>query len=383
MRADRTAFSTDEAARHLNDRMVARLVEDGLLRTPRLRRAFRDVLRHHFLPGAPLGITYGGEAVPTRRDADGIPLSSAIQPALMAAMLEQLGVQEGERILEIGTGTGYNAALLAHLAGPTGAVTSLELHPEVVAGAREHLAAAGQDGVEVVVGDGWDGYPPGAPYDRIEVTVGAWDVAPQWLDQLGPGGVLAVPLWVGAGLHLSALLVRDGPVARSRSVVPCGFMRMLEGPNAGPVGPLTVNGWVIASERSGPDELAALARLLAVEPTWRGARSLPEGWFLRLLRHDPRAVQLAAPGQRRYAAGLLCTDGRSLAVVEGNEVLVYGEGGAEAGLLAHLEGCAPLRVDTLEVLAVPNGGDATVPDGCWLLERPGTLLALRDPAGAW
>ncbi|MGH3885395.1 MAG: methyltransferase domain-containing protein [Pseudonocardiaceae bacterium] len=100
----------------------------------------------------------------------------------------------GHRVLEIGAGTGYNAALLAHLVGPAGKVTTVDIDSKVVRGARECLAAAGYRGVSVVCGDGEFGYSDHAPYDRIVVTAGAWDLPPAWVDQLAAGGRLVVPL---------------------------------------------------------------------------------------------------------------------------------------------------------------------------------------------
>jgi protein-L-isoaspartate(D-aspartate) O-methyltransferase len=128
-------------------------------------------------------------------------------------------------VLEIGAGTGYNAALLAHLVGPTGAVVSLDIDPEVVERARAALAAAGFAQVRVVHRDGADGYPSAAPYDRIIATAGVWDLAPAWLDQLAPGGRIVVPLDL-RGAQLSVAFEREGGHWVSRSQVPCGFMRL-------------------------------------------------------------------------------------------------------------------------------------------------------------
>ena len=79
----------------------------------------------------------------TKRDEDGQPISSSSQPAIMAIMLDQLGLAPGQRVLEIGAGTGYNAALISHIVGAEGQVTSVDIDPELVGPAREHLASAG------------------------------------------------------------------------------------------------------------------------------------------------------------------------------------------------------------------------------------------------
>ncbi|MGC1212913.1 MAG: methyltransferase, FxLD system [Micromonospora sp.] len=194
--------------------------------------ALLAVPRHVFVPDAAVEAAYRDEAIVTKRDGDGVPVSSSSQPTIMALMLDQLGVAPGHRVLEIGAGTGYNAALLAHLVGPAGEVVSVDIDPQVVDRAEVFLAAAGCPQVTVVCGDGAHGYPPAAPYDRIIATVGVWDLAPAWLDQLAPGGRIVVPLDLH-GAQVSVAFERDGERWVSRSQVPCGFMP-LRGELAGP-----------------------------------------------------------------------------------------------------------------------------------------------------
>src|SRR5262249_17070828 len=147
--------------------------------------------------------------IPTHFDDSGLPISSSSAPNIMATMLEQLDIAPGMRVLEIGAGTGYNAALLGRLVGDSGTVTSIDLDPPVVAEAREHLRAAGVANVRVGAGDGWLGAPLDDPFDRIIATVGVWEVSPHWFDQLRPGGVLVLPLWLRPGVQVSVALVRD------------------------------------------------------------------------------------------------------------------------------------------------------------------------------
>ena len=147
-------------------------------------------------------------------------------------MLEQLELEPGLSVLEIGAGTGYNAALMAHVVGEAGTVTTVDLDADLVDGTRAHLAAAGLEGVRVVLGDGGLGYPDGAPYDRIILTVGVWDIAPAWREQLRPGGRLVLPLTIG-GSQKSVAFVRAQDQLVSDSVKDCAFMR-LRGAFAGP-----------------------------------------------------------------------------------------------------------------------------------------------------
>jgi protein-L-isoaspartate(D-aspartate) O-methyltransferase len=207
------------------DRLVDELREGGRLSDPAVEAAFRTVPRHLFLPGLAASEAYQDEAFVIKTGADGMPLSSSSQPAIMAIMLEQLGVAPGQRVLEIGTGTGYNAALMAHLVGERGTVVTVDIDDALVAGARENLAAAGYPGVIVLSGDGGYGAPRHAPFDRVIVTAGAWDLAPAWLAQLGPGGRLVLPLSL-RGMQLCVALERRDGHWRSRSACRCGFIRM-------------------------------------------------------------------------------------------------------------------------------------------------------------
>ncbi|WP_405085980.1 methyltransferase, FxLD system [Microbispora sp. NBC_01389] len=218
---------TDHAFR---DAMVDKLRDWGGVRTGLVEAAMRAVPRHVFVPSAALEQAYGPDSVVTHRDENGRAISSASGPGVVGAMLEQLDVQPGLRVLEIGAGTGYNAALLAELAGPQGQVTTVDIGADIVAGARRGLGAAGYDRVRVVHGDGEAGHPEDAPYDRIIVTAGAWDVPPAWREQLAPGGRLVVPLRIW-GVTRSVALELDGAVWRSVSIVECGFMPM-RGPSA-------------------------------------------------------------------------------------------------------------------------------------------------------
>ena len=149
----------------LRARMVAHLRERGSLTDPRVAAVLGRVPRHVFVPGVDLPEAYADEAIVTRY-RDGWPVSSASQPAMVAAMLEQLRPPEGGSVLEIGAGTGYNAALLSALVGASGRVVSIDIDPEVAEEARGHLAQAGAGNVEVICGDGAQGWPAVPPTTR-------------------------------------------------------------------------------------------------------------------------------------------------------------------------------------------------------------------------
>src|SRR5207302_7365530 len=125
------------------ERLVAEVLQTSGIRDERIAAALSDVRRHLFLPHLPPEEAYLDDAIVTKRDADGQPISSSSQPAIMAIMLDQLDLAAGQRVLEIGAGTGYNAALIRHIVGPSGAVVSVDIEHDLVERAREHLASTG------------------------------------------------------------------------------------------------------------------------------------------------------------------------------------------------------------------------------------------------
>jgi protein-L-isoaspartate(D-aspartate) O-methyltransferase len=243
-------------AEQANQRMVDRLIAAGSVWSRPLIDAFRATPRHRFLdrvyhfsrsrgrwieinlrrPGpAGLRLLYADRALTTRL-SDVAPgqtpsaISSSSQPSLMSVILEDLRLTPGLRVLELGTGTGYNAALLAHVVGP---VTSLEVDRRILADAREHLRRFADRAVELVHGDGRQGHAAGAPYDRILATAATPDLEPAWIAQAGDGGWVMAPLSLAPGLAFMVRGVcREGRfVGRLRR--PAYFMplRAEEGPD--------------------------------------------------------------------------------------------------------------------------------------------------------
>jgi protein-L-isoaspartate(D-aspartate) O-methyltransferase len=201
---------SEDAGAGLRADLVALLTERGSVSDPRVAAALGQVPRHVFVPAAELAEAYADQAVVTH-SRDGVPTSSASQPAVVAIMLEQLQVPAGGSILEIGAGTGYNAALVSELAGPSGRVVTVDIDPEVADEARSHLSEAGVANVTVICGDGALGWADGAPYDGIIVTAGVTDLAPAWVAQLRPGGRLVAPLAIrGVSQSVALTLAGDG-----------------------------------------------------------------------------------------------------------------------------------------------------------------------------
>jgi protein-L-isoaspartate(D-aspartate) O-methyltransferase len=228
-----TVLSVDTAsdAAPLHQGLVDRLRNDRHIESAPVESAFRAVPRHYFLPNVPLAEAYRNRAIPTRY-LDGEVVSSSSEPTIMAIMLEMLDLQPGHTVLEIGAGTGYNAALMAQIVGEAGQVIALDIDEDIVEAARAHLAAAGAEGVRVVRGDGAVGFAEAAPFDRIVLTVAATDISPAWREQLKPDGRLLLPFRVGGILTQKVVLFAPAADHLETVSVRGGWFMMLRGAHA-------------------------------------------------------------------------------------------------------------------------------------------------------
>ncbi|MFG2956379.1 methyltransferase, FxLD system [Streptomyces sp. NPDC048291] len=222
--------TTGASPEDLRNRLVDAILKQEVsgLRDARVETAMRAVPRHAFLPDATVEEAYANKSVTIKAnpDEDALPLSCASQPDVVHFMLVQLAVREGDNVFEIGAGTGYNAALLKHLTGTSGEVTTCDIAPDVTAYARRMLDANGYSDVRVVTRDGALGAPEFGPYDRMIAAVGMWDLPGAWWDQLAVGGRLVVPLrW--RGLSRSVAFRREKDLMRSDSVRMCGFLPVI------------------------------------------------------------------------------------------------------------------------------------------------------------
>jgi protein-L-isoaspartate(D-aspartate) O-methyltransferase len=210
----------------LRRRLVRQLRERGAVRTERVAAAFARVPRHVFVPDVAAEDVYTDRSIAIKLQ-DGIPISSSSQPAIMAEMIEMLALRGGEHVLEIGAGTGYNAAVLAELVGPSGSVVTIDVDDELVRAARRHLDDAGYPHVRTVFADGVHGEPGAAPFDRIIATVGVDAIPVAWIAQLHEGGRLVAPLTI----HCQQKVIAFARTARgleSDAIVDAGFI-MLRG----------------------------------------------------------------------------------------------------------------------------------------------------------
>ena len=177
--------------------MVNEQIRERGLRCPRVLEAMLAVPRHEFVPAECLGVAYGDQPLPI---GEGQTIS---QPFMVAAMTEAMELMGNERVLEVGTGSGYQAAVLSLLARE---VYTLESHASLALAAQERLARLGYANVYVRVGDGTLGLPAAAPFDAIVVTAAAPRIPPPLVEQLAEGGRLVIP--VGEAHQQELLQVR-------------------------------------------------------------------------------------------------------------------------------------------------------------------------------
>ncbi|WJK33094.1 methyltransferase, FxLD system [Solwaraspora sp. WMMA2065] len=383
--------------------MVAELREDVIV-SDAVAAAFSTVPRHLFAAGEPLEAVYDSNTpLVTKVGSDGAALSSVSAAHIQAVMLEQAGIEPGMRVLEIGSG-GYNAALIAELVGPKGSVTSVDIDAEIVARARRCLRSAGYGRVRVVRADAEHGVPEHAPYDRIIVTVGAWDIPPAWIHQLSGRGRIVVPLRF-AGLSRCVAFDRVGTRLVSRSYCLGGFVPMQgQGTFTDTVVPVTGDA---ALRVDGPDpgfDVPALrgaihGRRIA---RWSGAAfDLPDELELFVVTSGPLVPFLHAsqalvdrgvftPAVTVGAAVLVEAGSFAYRTKRGNE----DTGGWESGVYAHgpnAEDVAERYLDLLRRWAagyrrrgaarieyIPGDGDGGTPRG-WCAPKRHGVVAVSWP----
>lgn len=234
-------FEASQPARH---RLTQELISCGALRSPEWVSAFEETPREVFTPRFSrrlegrreryyepqdedfLDSVYADDSLVTRWDTNGTGISSSSMPSLMAMMLEEFPVRSGDRALEVGTGTGYNLALLCHRLG-AGNVTSIDIDPELTATARERLAGLGYEPT-IVTGDGRNELPEPHPYNGILATCAVRRIPTEWLGATAPGAPIVVNIASGvACLRRTA----DGGAEGSFLEEAYGFMNARSSPD--------------------------------------------------------------------------------------------------------------------------------------------------------
>jgi len=371
-------------AADLNVGMIERMKASGALRSAEIENAFRRTPRHLFVPGVALDLVYSGNSLVTRSDQKrGITSSSSDVP-FMSTQLESLRVERGHRVLEIGAGTGYNAALLSELVGPEGEITTIDNQPDVAEDARAHLRAAERPRVRVITGDGYAGYAERAPYDRLIATASVRDVPLAWRDQMREGGLLMVPLRFGPGAQIVATFRRNGDALESVEAVSGGAMP-LRTENEALEEPVRVSDLDVAIGTARDGDAEMMLEIFSGEPSLTSFDSYPGSALFGLGGIvEPDWIVMRARGRNGMWQGVLDRPSRSLAVVwpvtlptGANRASVISYGGTKAAerLRALLTELAPVDVGRVRVDALPK--NALRPEADVYYERANFTYAVN------
>lgn len=214
-KVDRTGAPARDPFEADRTSMVVQQLRSRDIRDEKVLAAMARVPRHRFVPSALRALAYSDGPLP-------IGYKQTIsQPYIVAYMTEALDLKPGEKVLEIGTGSGYQAAVLAEI---TGQVFSIEIVPELAKSAEETLIELGYRNVQVRAGDGYQGWPDKAPFDAIIVTAAPDHIPQPLIDQLAPGGRLVIP--VGTGNQEMMILTRTAGGVLSRRTIAVRFVPM-------------------------------------------------------------------------------------------------------------------------------------------------------------
>ena len=201
------------------ERMVREQIQARGVREPSVLRAMQAVARHCFVPRKYLKEAYEDHPIPIGKG------QTISQPYIVALMTELLRIEAADRVLEVGTGSGYQSAVLSGLVGE---VFTVEIYPELAKEAGARLASLGYKNVKVRRGDGYFGWKANAPFDAIIVTAASSEIPPPLLRQLKPGGRMCIP--VGGRYQVQKLMLiekaRDGSIS-TRGVLPVRFVPLL------------------------------------------------------------------------------------------------------------------------------------------------------------
>ncbi|MGH3678714.1 MAG: methyltransferase, FxLD system [Natronosporangium sp.] len=284
----------------LRQAMVAALRDEGMITTDSVATAMNAVPRHAFAPGEPLEKVYQtNTTLVPKTDANGRQTSVVSASHIQAIQLEQADVRPGMNVLEIGSG-GYNAALVAELVGPAGSATTVDIDADIVERARAGLGRAGYEQVNVVLADAEHGVPQHAPYDRIIVTVGAWDIPPAWLDQLTLTGRIVVPLRFAGITRLIAFDRSPGRPVLTAGNYRLGSFVPMQGDGAATEQLIAVTpdiGLRLDQQSTATFDVPALRKALHSPPveSWSGAPfDMPDELELFLLTSGPELPMLHA-----------------------------------------------------------------------------------------
>ena len=366
----------------------------AVLATPRHRFVHRfrlpreDVLNDFDAePARHLAAIYSDQVLVHVDDAGEALASTNSQPSYILSLLDMLKLQPGHRVLEIGAGSGWLVALMAHLVGPQGHVTGVEILADLAALSRLDLAALGLANVTIHAGDGTHGCAAGAPYDRVIITAATWDVPVALLDQVAEGGLLVIPIAQRGGDCQVTLLRRTGNHLRAERSVLGFFVDLVGATQQDSRARVTLDSLPLWQDVGGAPCLRHPFWLGAAEEDRPGAAALQFRAFLR--RTESGFALFGRQDDPSWPGfGLIDEAARSLAVCHAGEVLGYGTPSAARGLARAFERWAQsgLPGQSAFDLEIVRAAAAPAPsDGVWIEPRGESTLVWRLQASseAW
>jgi protein-L-isoaspartate(D-aspartate) O-methyltransferase len=335
-----------------------------------------------------LATLYADNPVVLFGDDDNNVQSTISQPSFVLRMLDLLQVRSGQTVLELGTGSGWNAALLGHLVGPSGRVDSLEIIPELAERAAATLEKLGVTNVRVITADGGDGHAAGAPYDRIAFTAGTYDLPRPFFEQIKAGGLLLTVIKNEGGGDNLFLLVRTDDCFQSLYSQSCGFVQMSGKHRLDSLDPIPVEAL--------PEWKELESREVARRPFWWGGRG--RHWFQWQTVGVRSFLCVTEPTFRAFKTttgtpteaehhyfGLWDRADMSLVLAKDDELISYGSESAARRLLELLHRWIDLGMPAASSLTLriyPNDRPVTARDNQWLVQRRESqfLWSLPEPA---
>ncbi len=307
-------------------------------------------------------------------DDDDVP-STISQPSFVLRMLDMLQLEPGQKVFELGTGSGWNAALMGHLVAPEGCVYSLELISEMAQTATSTIEALGIRNVKVIEGDGGEGYADGALYDRAIFTAGAYDLPHPFFEQIKEGGLLLIVIKSEGGGDTLFLLRKEQEHFESIEGMPCGFVQMRGKYQLDSLKPIQL--------KTLPEWSELKNKLINTRSFWWGGkgkgdfpwRTLGVRSFLGITEPSFRAFKMEKQDERsreEYYFGLWDQEQKSLVIAKDDLLLSYGNSTAEERLMKSLEQWVKLGMPSAASFALkiyPIEFPLTANEYEWIVKR--------------
>ena len=319
-----------------------------------------------------LSTLYRNEALVLWKEDDDKRVSTISQPSLVLYMLNLLKLEPGHKVLELGAGSGWNAALMGRIVGRSGHVYSIEIIPEVAKTATENIDRFGINNVSIIEGDAGDGYEAESPFERIIFTAGTFDLPRNLYHQIKEGGLLLVVIKNEGGGDTLFLLQKKGEYFESLDSAPCGFVDVTGKYSLDRLDPIYL------------EDLLEWTKLQNKEisrtPFWWGHKELDAIWRTMPIRFflsisEPLFQTFQSPktdSKTKNFFGIWDKENQSLAIAKDNQIITYGNSHARERLLSNIHSWVDLGMPgatcfKLQIYPI----DLTVPvkENRWIVKR--------------